>query len=103
MEPAREHERGDWHRQATGDAPGPGRYSAWTLAALPNPQRAAMDLLVDTTTGSRADIMRSSDGGNSWRSTAVEVSGYTCPPLVSPDPPPHPLCLTLRLTPSCRA
>ena len=82
---------------------GPGRYSAWTLAALPNPQRAAMDLLVDTTTGSRADIMRSSDGGNSWRSTAVEVSGYTCPPLVSPDPPPHHLCLTLRLTPSCRA
>ena len=56
-----------------------------------------MDLLVDTTTGSHADIMRSSDGGNSWRSTAVEVSGYTCPPLVSPDPHPTPLiwpCLT---------
>ena len=87
---------------------GPGRYSAWTLAALPNPQRDAMDLLVDTSIpdlGSRADIMRSSDGGNSWRSTAVEVSGYTCPPLVSPSragrPTPHPL--TLRLTPGCRA
>jgi hypothetical protein len=61
---------------------GNGRYTAWTLAALPNPQRGgAMDLLVDAAANVGDDIMRSSDGGVSWRSTAVELNGYSVPPL----------------------
>ncbi len=61
---------------------GHGHYTAWTLAALPNPQRGgAMDLLVDAAAGVGNDIMRSSDGGVSWRSAAVELNGYSVPPL----------------------
>ena len=61
---------------------GSGRYTAWTLAALPNPQRGgAMDLLVDAAAGVGDDIMRSSDGGVSWRSAAVELNGYSVPSL----------------------
>jgi hypothetical protein len=61
---------------------GSGRYTAWTLAALPNPQRGgAMDLLVDAAAHVGDEIMRSSDGGVSWRSAAVELNGYSVPPL----------------------
>ena len=60
-------------RVGTPSLVGNGRYTAWTLVALPNPQRGgAMDLLVDAAAGVGNDIMRSSDGGVSWRSAAVQ-------------------------------
>jgi hypothetical protein len=46
------------------------------------PQRGgAMDLLVDAAAGVGDDIMRSSDGGVSWRSAAMELNGYSVPKL----------------------